>query len=447
MDGNPDILFTPFPRAYFIQFSNNEYQVRWYDAGINSNAAPQLNENQFLLVKDSSLVVFEYQGVPKKPSAPSRLWAESADSLHIQFGWSEVTGAQFYLILREIVESSLLDTFMTVNSHYRDTLIFSGQKHRYRVQTIDSSYINPSSSSSTAIEIIAENTPELQAMKIIDRKQLLLEFDKPLSERSYDVSRYFLIPDSIYPNSAVRGKGNHQVLLGIMNPLDLGNHHIMLYDLYNISNVPFYQDSLLIPFEVSVEVQKPYIEKISMISKKELFIKFNSQMEKVSTEDVSNYVLSPDDRVISAELTGENNNSVTLYLTGKNRMGSLGYDYYLEVTGVKDIWGNQISEDGTNRILIQNTLTNLDELLVFPNPLRSSSTLPVLHFGNVPYGCEIVIYTVNGETVKRLKNADFNGGVTWDMTNVNGEQVVNGVYLYIAIFGDQKKIDKFMIIK
>jgi subtilisin family serine protease len=446
-DGRPDILFTPFPRAYFIQFWNNEYRVRWYNAGINSNAAPPLNANQFLLVKDSSLAVFEYQETPQKPAAPAQLWAESADSSHIQIGWTEVPGAQFYLILREDLITGSSDTVLTMNSFYRDTLVSSGHKYSFGIQTIDSSYTFPVSPLSQILGIIAENTPEVQIVQVSGRKQLLVEFDKPLSEQSYDVSRYYLIPDSIYPNTTVRGKGNHQILLGFMDNLNIGNHQILMHNLYNISNVPFYRDSIIIPFTVSGEIKKPYIKKISMISKKEIFIEFSQPMEKNSVEEVSNYLLTPDDRVIEAKLALGSQAGIALYLTGKNRMGSLGYDYYLEVIGVRDIWGNQISDDGTNRLLIQNTISNLDELIVFPNPFRASSSLPLLHFGNVPYGCEIIIYSANGERIKRIKNSQYNGGVTWDLTNERGEQVNNGIYLYVALYGDQKKLDKFMIIK
>jgi hypothetical protein len=256
-----------------------------------------------------------------------------------------------------------------------------------------------------------------------------------------------VLPDTMHPNTTVRGKGNYQILLGFNNELPDGDHRLLIYDLYNLSQVPFYQDTLEIVFSVTSPLEKPYLQKLEMLSKQELLLQFSQNMDKNSVENIENYRITPDDQVIEARLHPDAPKNVTLFLTGKNRMGNLGYDYYLEITGLRDVQGIEIAEDGTNRILIRNTIVNLDQMIVFPNPLRSGSAENMLHFGNVPYGCDIIIYTANGETVRRLKNSDFNGAINWDLKNETGEEVRNGVYLYVASYGDQKKVDKFMILK
>ena len=68
----------------------------------------------------------------------------------------------------------------------------------------------------------------------------------------------------------------------------------------------------------------------------------------------------------------------------------------------------------------------------YPNPFNPSTTIEytIAKPGNV----SLVIYDLNGSTVKTLVN-DFvtanNYSVTWDGKNDNGQQVASGQYFYV----------------
>jgi hypothetical protein len=170
-------------------------------------------------------------------------------------------------------------------------------------------------------------------------------------------------------------------------------------------------------------------------------------MEKNSVENLSNYDIYPDDEIVGAELDPENSYHVHLYLSGKNRMGSLGVDYYLKVDGVVDLWGAPLAGEAGNRHLIQREVENLEQILVFPNPLRPGAAEQKITFGNVPLGCQISVYTANGELVKQMKNENASGGISWGLSNDRGQQIGNGVYLFVARYQDQEKIGKFIILR
>jgi hypothetical protein len=215
----------------------------------------------------------------------------------------------------------------------------------------------------------------------------------------------------------------------------------------NSSGVPFYQDTLKVSFQIVSIDQMPYIKKVTMLSKSELLVSFNHPMEQNSVEEISNYRIQPDDQVIHAQLDTDNSHDVHLFLNGKNRMGSLGVDYYLEVQGLQDIWGVPLAEEGGKRHIIQREVNNLNDVIVFPNPLHSGSGDEKITFGNIPFGCEISIYTANGELIRRIKNENANGGISWKLRNENGQLIANGVYLFVASYQDQEKIGKFVILR
>ena len=115
-------------------------------------------------------------------------------------------------------------------------------------------------------------------------------------------------------------------------------------------------------------------------------------------------------------------------------MGSLGENYYLEISGLKDVYGQFIPSDWGNRFLIQILIDDLDNIVVFPNPYREDFTESEIMFGGIPNGTEIYIYTANSRLVKMLTETDYNGGICWNLQNEMGEEIKSGVYIYVAQF-------------
>jgi hypothetical protein len=221
----------------------------------------------------------------------------------------------------------------------------------------------------------------------------------------------------------------------------------MARGLENRYGVTLSDDSLLIPFEVPALKEAPYVQKVEMISKSELLVLFSHPMEASSTEDPANYQIEPQEQVLDVRLEPMDASRARIFLTGQNRMGSLGENYYLTIRVVRDLWGTEITPGIGNRFLIVKTVADLDELVVFPNPLRSDAEDLQITFGNLPSLCQIYIFTASGQRVRDLKNEGYSGGITWDLRNGAGEEVANGVYIYLAEYQDEKKMGKFVILR
>jgi subtilisin family serine protease len=446
-DGMAEIFFTPYPRAYYIQYREDHYEVNWYTSGINSFACPRVSESQFLMSGDSTIMVWQVEQHALRPLPPAGLTVTDADTFHIALQWNAVEGAEQYILKRMNTANSSIRQFITTDTLFRDSTVIKDVLYEYSLQTVDSLYQQPVSLLGNSVLVRAENSPLFLNLQTENNHQLLLLFDKPLGENSFQSGHFLLLGDSARPVSVIRARGGQAVLLGFEQIQADKSYQLVISHLYNLYNVPFYKDSLVISFDTHSSPQKPYLEKIDVISRYELLIHFNHPMEKSSVEDTSHYEMEPDDHVIKAEAVQQDNHLVRIFLTGRNRMGSLGTDYYLRIQGLTDIWGNTVAIDPGERFLIRKSIDNLDNFIVFPNPLRPASTKDEITFGNVPKGCEIFIFTANGEAVINLQNEDYSGGIRWDLRNSEGKRVNNGVYLYVAILSGQKKTGKFIIMR
>jgi hypothetical protein len=102
------------------------------------------------------------------------------------------------------------------------------------------------------------------------------------------------------------------------------------------------------------------------------------------------------------------------------------------------IWTSTLSQPYTT---IPGTSGNtLDEIQVFPNPMRPSQNHTGINFTQLPLGARLRIYTLTGEKVNEL-SADAVGHATWDGTNQAGQKAASGVYIvFVQGAGETKTL-------
>jgi hypothetical protein len=75
----------------------------------------------------------------------------------------------------------------------------------------------------------------------------------------------------------------------------------------------------------------------------------------------------------------------------------------------------------------------LNAVKVYPNPWRVDKHQNIsIKFEGAPAGSVIKIFTIAAQEVKVLA-ADASGSATWDRTNMGGERIASGVYIYLII--------------
>ncbi len=124
-----------------------------------------------------------------------------------------------------------------------------------------------------------------------------------------------------------------------------------------------------------------------------------------------------------------------------------GYSYYFEAYdahyGVLAI-GDPTSERTGPSIVFP---VNLENLIVYPNPFSLLKGHDWINFSELTSDTKIRVFTLTGELVKE-EELSWQYDWTWDVRNMNGEQLARGVYLWIVTnSAGERKTGKIAIIK
>jgi hypothetical protein len=68
-------------------------------------------------------------------------------------------------------------------------------------------------------------------------------------------------------------------------------------------------------------------------------------------------------------------------------------------------------------------------------------------FANIVPQTEINIFDIGGHLVAKVKETEYKGGLYWDLTNLNGQKVAAGIYLYRAVSDKESKLGKISVVR
>ena len=104
-----------------------------------------------------------------------------------------------------------------------------------------------------------------------------------------------------------------------------------------------------------------------------------------------------------------------------------------------------------NEINKENGKDAIELINVVPNPTNANSgyeSSPIenkVKFTNLPQKCDISIYTLDGQLVRRISKDDDLSEVSWDLKNAAGVPIASGLYIIHVDAGDLgEKILKWM---
>jgi len=114
------------------------------------------------------------------------------------------------------------------------------------------------------------------------------------------------------------------------------------------------------------------------------------------------------------------------------------------VSGEDNIYGS-----GRLRLLLESPVSPvLENLRVYPNPFRFSSSCPGITFDKLTEDVRIRIFTLSGELIADSGNLKDLGTWIWDVRNTKGEKVARGIYIYLVTNNaGEKKMGKIAVIK
>ncbi len=459
-DGRSEIIFTPFPNAYVLQFDQGEFSVAWYREGLNSNLAlaEDFDRNglpEVLMNSDAGILRFEANADQNRPSPPLQLQAIPLDTATIRLDWRESPASNYYKIYRKTGLSGALTLCDSTQSpSFVDSLVHPDTLYTYTVTRVDFSFPEPESGFSSPVSAQPNTPPGLLGAEALSARQVRLRFNEAMSDAAFTTESYRLLiaaagqnGENRRPASAIRGENRREVLLSFLEEFPSRLNHLEMAGLSDLQHTPLPDQPLLVSFEYLPAGEPFYLQSVNYSGKHYLRLKFSRELETASAQNPENYFLEPEGKIILAQLDSSDAGVVHLSVSSDTRLGSLGVPYYLTVKNLKDAGGFLLDNTRANRLAIILSTESLAEVLVYPNPYKGQAAHNDLMFANLPKGCEIFIFSASGQFLQRLEETSGSGGVAWDLRTRVGDLVGSGVYIYVARFNGEEKKGKFMVIR
>lgn len=456
-DGKDELVVFMFPYSYIFkhQFVGSN-KIISFKENINSNSIfiGDLNNNNvpdIAFPTDQGINFYEFT-ISKKASTPYNVNGYSIDSTSIFLSWQG--NVDEYFIYRGISPDDLDSIgYVFPSTQFVDSYLEPNTNYYYAIQAFDLSKEDPYSNLSKVIEVYCHNPGKVISVTGNSSKTVTVKFSEKMSNTIENLQA-FKLNETVFPNS-IAPASQYSYLVTFRDEIPVGTNLLSvsgLRDLYGSIIQPTDTTFIMDTVFVSPEF---FITSFKIIDAYNIRVIFNLEVDDVSAENVNNYIFEPDNKASSASVDASNNKIVNLSLKGQKPVGSIGREYVLRV---KDVFSSastgslKINEGAGSYIVLSSFANDLSDVYVYPNPVKPTSG-EALTFANLPRYAKISIWTVDGTKIGEIEESDGNGGVTFDLKDLNGNTLSSGIYIYRIVMTDasnneqEEKLGKFAVIK
>lgn len=456
-DGRDELVVFMFPYSYIFkhQFVGSN-KIISFKENINSNSifVGDLNKNgvpEIAFPMNQGINFYEFT-VSKKASTPYNVNGYSVDSSTVYLSWQG--NVDQYYIYRGLTADNLalIDSVISV-TEYIDFNLNKNTNYYYGIQAFDLSKEDPYSNISRVIEVFCHTPGKVISAKSSSRKTVSVNFSEKMNNTIENLQAFKLngniIPNSIAPAS------QFSYLLTFRDEIPVGTNQLSvlgLRDLYGSpiapSSIDFYMDSVIVSPEF-------FISSFRIVDAYNIRIFFNEEVDEATATNINNYIFEPDNKASSITVDASNKKMVNINLKGQKPVGSIGREYVLRV---KEVYSSaatgslKINEGAGSYIILTAFANDLSDVYVYPNPVKPTNG-ESLTFANLPRYAQISIWTVDGTKIGEIEESDGNGGVTYNLKDLNGNTISSGIYIYRIVMLDEskneqeEKLGKFAVIK
>ncbi len=454
-DNDSELIINIFPYFYIYDFKENTMINVFYEEGINLESiytgdVDNNNVNEVAVQNSSGYYFIEFGKSIQtpSPSISSAYCVDTFDNVVINV----VGEGQLTYLYKGYDENNLIkiDSSSVDNIVFMDQdIISNGTRAYYSVQSYDENKEIPLSKMSRVTEVFIHNPakPVSAESETLNSLKVIFDGEMPITIFNYtpfDVSGYGI------PNS-ITAKDERTYLMSYNEKFSSGEHHLIISDeLRDKYGSPIKETVLTFYVDEDIFEQEFFITKFDILTSNKIKIEFNMEIDPTSFSVTDNYEFIPSNSVSEIEFPAEPNSIV---ISTRNPVSSIGKNYILKLNQVYSANNILITANAGNSIVIQSFSENVDDVYVYPNPIKKSNLSSGLTFANLTQFAEIYIFTLSGEFVTKLVENDGNGGITWDLKDDNGDIIPSGIYIYKVIATDSSgneisyKVEKFAVIK
>jgi hypothetical protein len=456
-DGLDELIVFMFPYSYIFkhQFVGSN-KIISFKENINSNAifVGDLNNNNVPEIgfpTDIGINFYEFT-ISKKASTPYNVNGFSIDSTSIFLSWQGSVD-QYYIYRGLSADNlTLIDSVISA-VQYADFNLNKNTSYFYAIQAFDLSKEDPYSNLSRVIEVYCHTPGKVISVIGTSSNTVTVKFSEKMNNTIENLQA-FKLNGNVFPNS-ISPASQYSYLVTFRDEIPVGLNELSISDFRDYygspiepTNVTFEMDSIIVNPEF-------FITSFKIVDAYNIRVIFNLEVDETTAENVSNYIFEPVNKVTSVSVDASNKKMVNISLNGQKPVGSIGREYVLRV---KDIFSSastgslKINEGAGSYIVLSSFANDLSDVYVYPNPVKPESG-EALTFANLPRYAQITIWTVDGTKIGEIEESDGNGGVTFDLKDLNGNTLSSGIYIYRIVMTDaskneqEEKLGKFAVIK
>ena len=168
----------------------------------------------------------------------------------------------------------------------------------------------------------------------------------------------------------------------------------------------------------------------------EVILEFSEAVASVPQPGPGNFNVSPVGRIDDVVLDAALPTTIRVTLSDVN-MSAFGINPTLTVVDLMSESGKILASEG-NTIRLTANATDLENVVIYPNPMDVSLHAEQVRFAGLPAGTSISIISVDGVHLRRFAETESSGEVVWDTRDKNGVLVPSGVYLVRFEHADSK---------
>mgnify|MGYP002344172191 CR=1 FL=1 len=418
----------------------NEYYYNTFVDDLNSNGI-----NEFSLPVDNKIVFYEFGSTTKTPSpVVQKGYSMSGSKAFIK--WMP-TGSKTY-IYKGLSEDNISLYDSTYYDFIIDSNLTTNNYYFYKLQSYNANSTIKLSDLTESIGIYIHDKINYSGKKVIKGNSVEIEFNGKINTAVLNLES-FKLSNGVRPSS-ILASSEKSYIINFSPSLQKGNYTLIVNDLIDYYGSPI--DNFSFDFNVDeiITTENFYITEYNILEPKVISISMNLDIDKSTFSKAENYLINPYNKVQKVDFIG--NNTVVIYLNYPVK--STGVTHTIKLENVKSSIeaGNILISEGAGSFLVLSTnADNLSDMYVYPNPFSLSESDGMVYFANIPIKTDIIIFDINGNRIAEISERDGNGGTTWNLTDLKGDKVGSGVYLYRAAVIDEGnkeievKLGKFAI--
>ncbi len=381
---------------------------------------------------------------PTVTTPPYGLYAVPLSASSIRLRWNTSVPTT------KIYRGTALDSLFAIQTlsnqrEWTDTLLTTGIKYYYSVASVSTA----ESERTPVVSAVPHLPATITAIRQLSTDQLMVTVSFDIRS-DLALSARFAVDTTIFSSSALWTSAR-TLLVTLPRTIDSGSHVIRIVWLTDAEGLEGDTTASFTFTAGMVSVQKFFVRSISRHSPNSIIVEFNEIPVGETARNIAYYAVKNSIRTFTVAGVDSLSPTTVLLRCVEQNLFSIALRLEVKVSRqVRSISGRALDTDRDQTLSIDQPISSISDIVVFPNPVRSSEKISFVH---LPENCRITIFASTGEIIKVFDRMTTREGISWDLRDHRGRVVSTGIYLYrVEQLNDQHQsqnttLGKFAVIR